>query len=405
MHPVPFRGPALPRRSLAPRAPRLGALAALLALVGLAACAPQGPRGGYARPSAPLVGGGALAEAPVTRVAVLLPLSGPQGALGPAMLNAATLALFDANLRGVELMPRDTTGSSGGASEAVRSAIADGARVVVGPLTGPETTAAAGQARAAGVPVLAFTNDVEQGGNGVWVTGVTPSQQVRRLLASAQAAGVRRIGLAGPEGAFTRQLANALRNASREAGMAAPVIVTYPAAASRPQVAGQVVSQAGTEAVGLMIIGESGAGARELAAALAAAGIGAPATRIGGPTLWAGDAALAAEPALAGALVPGPDPAARASFEGRYQAAFGDRPPRLAATAYDATAAALRSVRPGDPTTPAAPPVGEVLQGADGAFRLLPNGQVQRALAVYALTPGAEPQPVEPPVLPGAAGS
>jgi len=377
--------------------------------VGLAACAPQGPRAGYygyGQPAAPLFGGPAVpAEAVPARVALLLPMSGPQAALGPAMLNAATMALFESGARGVELVPRDTRGSAAGASEAVRSALADGARVVVGPLTGAETTAAAGQARAAGVPVLAFTNDVEQGGNGVWVTGITPSQQVRRLVASAQAGGVRRLGLAGPEGAFTRQLANALRNASREAGMSAPVIVTYPASASRPQAAGQMVAQAGTEGIGLLMLADSGAQAREMAAALAAAGLGAPQTRLGGPTLWAGDATLASEPALAGALIPGPDPGARSAFEARYQSSFGERPPRLAATAYDATSAALRSVRPGDPNAPAALPVGEPLQGADGAFRLLPTGQLQRALAVYALTPGAEPQIVEPPVLPGAAGS
>ncbi|MFC7736472.1 penicillin-binding protein activator [Roseomonas sp. GCM10028921] len=375
-------------------------------LVGLGACAPQVPRAIYARPAAPLFGGmAAPMEVQPTRVAVLLPLSGPQGALGQPMLNAATMALFDSGVRGVELLPRDTAGSAGGASEAVRGAIADGVRVVVGPLTGPETAAAAGQARAAGVPVLAFTNDADQGGNGVWVTGLTPGQQVRRLLATAQSAGIRRVGLAGPDGPFMRQLSAALRNASQSAGMAAPVIVSYPSGASRAQAAGQVASQAGPEGIGLLILGETGAtGAREMAAALAGAGLPAP-PRLGGPSLWAGEPAIAADPALGGALVPGPDPAARSGFEARYQSAFGARPPRLAATAYDATAAALRGVRGGDPAASASLPLGEVLQGAEGAYRLLPGGQVQRALAVYSLTPGAEPQMVEPPLLPGAAGS
>ncbi|WP_458095821.1 penicillin-binding protein activator [Roseomonas sp. WA12] len=379
----------------------------LLALVGLGACAPQVPRTTFAAPGGPIFGSGATApqQAPAARVAVLLPMTGPQGALGPAMMNAATLALFDSGARGVELVPRDTTGSAGGASEAVRTALAEGARVVVGPLTGAETAAAAGQARAAGVPVLAFTNDVEQGGNGVWVTGVTPSQQVRRLVTSAQSAGIQRIGLAGPDGPFTRQLANALRNAARDSNLPAPVIVTYPAGASRSQAAGQLATQAGPEGLGLLILGESGAQAREMAAALAGAGLASPPLRIGGPALWAGDASLASEPTLAGAWVPGPDPQARNGFEARYQSAFGDRPPRLAATAYDATSVAVRSLRGGDPAAVATLPVGEALQGADGAFRLLPNGQVQRALAVYALTPGTEPRPVEPPVLPGAAGS
>jgi len=387
---------------------RLGALAALGALVGLAACAPQAPAG-YGGRAAPLFGGpGGMAQAPVAdnaKVALLVPMSGPQGALGPAMLNAATLALFDSGARGVELVPRDTTGTAGGASEAARSAIADGARAIVGPLTGPETAAAAGQARAAGVPVLAFTNDGDQAGNGVWATGVTPAQQVRRLVLAAQRAGIRRVGLAGPDGAFTNRLGTALRNASREAGLSPPVVVTYPGSASRPQAAGQIASQAGPEGIGLLILSETGAGARDMAAALPGAGLQGAPPRLGGTALWAGDASLASEPALAGAWFPGPDPAARNGFDARYQAAFGERPPRLAATAYDATSAAVRGMRGGDPRAAAALPVGEALQGAEGAFRLLPDGQVQRALAIYALSPGTEPTAVEPAILPGAAGS
>jgi len=386
---------------------RLGALAALGALVGLAACAPQAPAG-YGGRAAPLFGGQpGLEQAPMpdnAKVALLVPLSGPQRALGPAMLNAATLALFDSGARGVELVPRDTTGTAGGASEAARAAIADGARVVVGPLTGPETAAAAGQARSAGVPVLAFTNDGDQAGNGVWATGVTPAQQVRRMVLAAQRAGIRRVGLAGPDGAFTARLASALRNASREAGLSPPVVVTYPAAA-RARAAGQIAEEAGPEGIGLLILSETGAGAREVAASLAGAGLQGAPPRLGGTALWAGDASLASEPALTGAWFPGPDPAARNGFDARYQAAFGDRPPRLAATAYDATSAAVRGLRGGDPRAAANLPVGEALQGAEGAFRLLPDGQVQRALAIYALSPGGEPTAVEPAILPGAAGS
>ena len=381
-------------------------MSALAALVGLAACAPQGRSPYYGRQAAPLFGGSGMQgqQVAATKVAILLPKSGPQAALAPAMMNAATLALFDSGVRGVELVPHDTSGSSGGASEAARAALAEGARVVVGPLTGTETASAASQARASGVPVLAFTNDVGQGGNGVWVFGVTPEQQVRRLVAAARAAGISRIGLAAPDGAFGRQLGAALRNATRDAGLPPPVIVTYPGGASRSQAAGQLAAQAGPEGLGLLILGESGAQARDMAAALPNAGLATPPMRLGGHALWIGDASLTTEPVLAGAWVPGPDPVSRNSFESRYYAAFGERAPRLAAVAYDATAAALRSVHGGNPAAPAQLPVGEPLQGADGAFRLLPDGQVQRALAVYALTPGAEPQLVEAPVLPGTAG-
>jgi len=150
-----------------------------------------------------------------------------------------------------------------------------------------------------------------------------------------------------------------------------------------------------------VLVGESGARAREFGAALANAGFARP-PRILGHALWAQEAAaLAQEPALAGAVFPGPDPRARAQFESRYQAAFGEPPSRIAAVAYDAAALGLRALR-GNGV--AAVPVGEVLSGADGALRLGPDGQVARALALYALEPGAEPRLVDGALLPGAAG-
>ena len=52
--------------------------------------------------------------------------------------------------------------------------------MIVGPLTNVETAAAAAVAN--GVPILAFTSDRQQGRPGVWPLGITPQQQVRRLV-------------------------------------------------------------------------------------------------------------------------------------------------------------------------------------------------------------------------------
>ncbi|UFN48145.1 penicillin-binding protein activator [Roseomonas sp. OT10] len=372
-------------------------------------------------------------EAPRARVALLLPLTGSQAPLGRSMLNAATLALFEQSGPAVEFLPRDTGGSPAGAAEAARSAIAEGARVIVGPLTSAETGSVAAVARASNVPVLAFTNDANLAGRGAWVLGITPAQQVRRLVQSAQGQGVRRIALAAPSGPFATQLAAALRTAAQDAGLPPPLVVTYPQGAAMSMAARELASrvlppgaapatpdaavpgsaapgaglppEGGPEPVGLLILGESGARARQFAAALPEAGLAVPPLRLAGHALWAQEAvSLAQEPALAGAWFPAPDSYAHAQFEDRYQQAFGDRPPRLAATAYDAATVAVRAARNG-PEAPLALPLDEIVLGGDGALRLLPDGQTQRALAVFALEPGAEPRVVEPATLPGAAGS
>ncbi|MBX6746215.1 MAG: ABC transporter substrate-binding protein, partial [Acetobacteraceae bacterium] len=161
-------------------------MAAALLLLPFAACAPQVPPP-YAAPSPyprfqqPPV----LPRTAPEKVGLLLPLSGSNRMLGQAMLNAAQLALFDQGDPRVELLPRDTRSTAAGAAEAARAALADGARALAGPPTLGETGAAAAPARAAGAPLFAFTNDAAQAGSGVWVLGMTPTEQADRLATAA----------------------------------------------------------------------------------------------------------------------------------------------------------------------------------------------------------------------------
>ena len=81
------------------------------------------------------------------RVALLLPLSGPNSELGRSMLNAAQLALFDfADLR-FELLIYDTKGVPAGAEFAAQAAISDGAALIIGPLLAKSVESAAFGAR------------------------------------------------------------------------------------------------------------------------------------------------------------------------------------------------------------------------------------------------------------------
>jgi ABC-type branched-subunit amino acid transport system substrate-binding protein len=389
---------------------------ALAALVGLGACAPQAPRPSFIG-IAPPIGGQPVA--PAVRGAMLLPLSGPQAPLGQALLNAGYMALFDEAPTGVEFAPRDTGGTPAGAAAAARAAIADGARVLIGPLTSAEAGAVLPVARAAGVPVLAFTNDAQRSGENAWVLGTTPQQQVRRVVAAASRDGAQRFALAAPDNEFGRVLAGALRGATADLGLPPPVIALHPSNAD-PAMAAGGARQAGPQ-VDAVLIGESGDRAAASPAAYAAEGqvvqvapgrgepLAAPMPQAGGgprllgTALWLTDSSLRSEPALAGAWFPGPDGRARARFEGRYREAFRETPPRIAAAAYDAAALGARALRDGAP-------IGSLtaagsFAGADGPVRLLPNGQTQRGLAIYAVSQGAEPALVDPAPEPGGPGS
>jgi ABC-type branched-subunit amino acid transport system substrate-binding protein len=294
------------------------------------------------------------------------------------MLNAAQLALFEQTDPAVEFLPRDTRSSAAGATEAARAAISDGATVLVGPLTLGETAAAAGPAQAASVPMLSFTSDEGQAGNGVWVMGVTPAQVARRLASAAISGGQRRIGLLGADDEFGRRLGAALRSILAEAGLPTPVVMlTRPgsdAAQNGRDFAARSAAEGGVDA---LILSQAGIAARQAVQGLLAAGL-TPMPRLFGTHLWAGDGQIAQESVLAGAGFTGPDPATRNSFDNRFQENFGDRPARLAGTAYDAAALAARAAREGG----RALPIGTAFQGADGPIRLMAGGVLGRGLAI-----------------------
>ncbi len=359
--------------------------------------------------------------APVSRAGLLLPLSGPQAPLGQALLNASYMGLFDEAPNGVEFVPRDTRGTPAGAAAAARAALADGAHMLVGPLTSAETAAVAPIAQAAGVPLLAFTNDAQRAGGTAWVLGLTPQMQVRRVVAAAAQAGAQRFVLAAPDNEFGRALATALRGAARDLGLPNPVIALHPSNAD-PAMAAGAARMAAPNADALLI-GETGERARRLAAAYASEGQvtqvapqrgegdsltpaapaeAPPGPRMLGTALWLSDAALRGEPALDGAWFPGPDGRARARFEGRYRDAYRETPPRIAASAYDAAALAARALRDNLPLETVT--AERAFAGADGPVRLLPGGQTLRGLAIYAISGQGEPVQVEPATDPGATG-
>ncbi|HAA93480.1 MAG TPA: hypothetical protein DCE33_13615, partial [Rhodospirillaceae bacterium] len=91
-----------------------------------------------------------------TKVALLLPLSGPQAALGQAMLEAAQLAMFEMATDQFTLHPIDTRGTPEGARSAADQAIQDGVSLILGPLLANSVRSVAPVAGRVGLNVVAF---------------------------------------------------------------------------------------------------------------------------------------------------------------------------------------------------------------------------------------------------------
>ena len=92
----------------------------------------------------------------------------------------------------IDLKVYDST--QGGAAAVAARAIADGNKLILGPLLAEDVRAAAPVARSARVPLIAFSNDENVAGDGVYLLGFTPRQSISRVVQYARSRGAQRYG-------------------------------------------------------------------------------------------------------------------------------------------------------------------------------------------------------------------
>jgi len=327
--------------------------------------------------------GGLPADQARHRVALLVPLSGVNASVGQSLANAANMAVMDTNAQNLRITTYDT---SLGPSAAATRAIADGNKLILGPLMGDEAGAVAQIARPARVPVISFSNDSGIAAPGIYVMGVVPAQSIARTVRFARSRGVGRFAALVPSGEYGESAQAAFREAVIGSGGQLARIESYArgntsviSAARRLKAAG------GYDAV---FIADSGR-----IAALAAPtikGTGKAPARILGTELWSGDAAVPGSKALAGAWYSAvPDTRFR-QFSESYKARFGTQPYRVATLGYDAVLLTLRAARDWRPGTSFPPgKLGDRggFLGLDGPFRFR-DGVVERAFEVNEVRTG-----------------
>ena len=165
-------------------------------------------------------------------VAMLLPLSGDRASVGQDMLDAAQMAVFDIAGNDFNLKVYDTQGTPEGAEDAAKLAVADRARIVLGPLYGRSAAAIRSIISAAGINAVVFSNDRTVAGSPVHLMGLMPEQQIERVIRFAAQRGYRRIGLLLPHGEYGDLVLKSARASAIASGAEITRIAYYDALAS-----------------------------------------------------------------------------------------------------------------------------------------------------------------------------
>jgi len=366
------------------------AVAGMLCLSACSTITGSSPSTQAPRPAAPPPVAAAPKPAPqptTIKAAILLPLSGPQAEIGAQLLNAAQAAVFDTAGADFELLPRDTKGTPQGAVQAARQALADGAKVILGPLFAQEVQAVKPVAAAAGVEVLAFSTDWTVAGGGAHVLGFVPADQIGRVEGYAATRGLKTLAVVAPIDPFGDAATAAAQATATRVGARIVSTERYDPKTVDFNVIAQNVAKA-PGPVQAVVFADSADQAKRFGAALTASGVDPKNVRLLGTGRW-DIPGIGKEPSLVGGWYAAADPILRADFERKFEANFGIRPQRIATLAYDATAlvATIGKLRGTAGLTRSELTGDSGFAGLDGLFRLRESGVAQRGLSVMEITP------------------
>lgn len=374
------------------------------------------------QPQAPIRDGmTGMENAEKIRIAILLPLTGPEAQTGNALLRAATMALFDAYDPRLLLMPFDTKADYATSEQAARKAIEAGASVVLGPLLGANVKAAGDVLAPAGIPMIGFSNDQSVAAPNRYIIGFIPEGEVDRVVDYAIDTGYRRFAALLPEGLYGNRVRTAFGDTIADSGARITAMESYPPDPDQVfepvkrlgnyderqralkdeirflrslnddmtnEVADRLEKAEALEPVPFdaVIVPEGGELLRTLAPLLPYYEIDPNKVKLLGTGLW-NDESILREPPLQNAWFAAPMPEKPAALLARYKATYDEDAPRLATIAYDAMALVAALAR--DEGVPAeyrfsaerlTNPYGFV--GTDGLFRFLPDGTNERTLAI-----------------------
>lgn len=312
------------------------------------------------------------------RIALLVPLTGANAALGQSISNATQMAILDTNAQTIRVTTYDT--SAGPAAAATR-AMRDGTDLILGPLLEDEVAPVAAVARAGKVPVITYSSDPGVAARDVFVMGTTLDNSVQRVVEYARSRGVNRFAVLAPKGDYGSRAASVYGAAVRASGGTLVASDSYDRGNnSITSAASRLKAKGGFQAV---LIADSPRYAALAAPRLKAAGAASP--RILGTDLWSGDPLASSTPTLRGAWFAAVSDSRFRQFAGSYKARFGSLPYRQATMGYDSVLLTVRIARDWRGNMPF--PVARMLDtggflGLDGPFRFLATGQDERALEV-----------------------
>ncbi|MGL4426300.1 MAG: penicillin-binding protein activator [Alphaproteobacteria bacterium] len=327
------------------------------------------------------------------KVGLLLPLSGPHQQLGKAFQRAAELSLFDGDgATNIVLVARDTQGTQQGAQQAFSSCLQEGVQGFLGPLFAFEVKSIQPLLKQAQKPLLTFSTDTTLLGDGIFTLGFLPIPQIRCILEDASQEGLKKIAAILPKGSYGKLMTEEIQKFAFQYQLSVDVVGYYdPKRMGNDQQAKEelqgIMNALERDAFQAILIPEGGKSLEKILATFSQANLSMPSPLFLGTGQWQ-QSQTASFPYLEQAKIAAPSLEGYNLFQKRFSKVYGAPCPRIATLAYDAiTLMKALEQLPGHFSKENLLDASG-FQGIDGAFRFLPNGQIERGLSILIFSKG-----------------
>lgn len=357
------------------------------------------------------------------QVALFFPFSGKNKELGWSLFNSATLSLFENDLNhNIELVLIDSKDTAQESSKAFKEIINRKIKVVIGPIFSSSIEAIAQDAKDNNIAVISLSNNQQLMGKinkdgGIFLAGMMPEIQIDKIVNYAMDRGKFSFAVIAPNNQYGKTITDLFKKIvrnrdgnfitsefydsnSKDLDRVVERVINSFSVPSR-LTAGKnklkkdaVINESDHIYPQVILIPESGKFLSKIVASIKKQNIDERDFQIVGTNQW-DDVSTLNDSNLIGAWFASPENEKFRNFEKAFYQTYSRFPPRISSIAYDTVAVVAELVDRKKGKTPMIEdftnynnPPKNGFEGIDGLFRFLPNGLVQRNLAVLGVGSG-----------------
>jgi ABC-type branched-subunit amino acid transport system substrate-binding protein len=352
------------------------------------------------------------------KVAMLLPFSGKNSDLGWSLFNAASMSLFENDInRNIELVLIDAKETAEDVKKAFKEIVDSNIKIVIGPVFSNSLELIENDAKQNGITVISLSNnqklmDKTNDNGGIFLAGMMPEAQIDRIVGYEIEKNKHSFSIIAPSSQYGNTIVSLFKKIvkSRDGDFVtsefyrpsdddkdfqriADHVVNAFVVSSKGSKK-DVINESDRTYSQVILIPESGKVLSRIVEAIKEQNKDERDFQIIGTSQWDDNSTLS-DYNLIGSLFAAPENKKFRKFEKNYYRLYEKFPPRISSITYDLVAAISQLVDLKENKTPTIndflnpenPPING-FTGIDGDFRFLPNGLIQRNLAVLSVGNG-----------------